>query len=198
MADVTRLPFADGVFDGGVCAHVIYHIPGREKQQAAFREMYRALARGRTSVILYVNPNHLYLDLGQGFVPLSTSLLRLAKRRFTRLVGRKQADEDDSAYYAPVKETGESLYLRAYPVGWVKSLFPPREVEVRCLRYFSHGFTRRWVRDNSAFWSAFLRLASRIEDLLPHVLAHVGNYVVVIVRKREHERINRGTPHAGR
>src|SRR5581483_9156203 len=51
-ADITALPLRDGVVDGFVSLHTIYHVPADE-QARAFAELHRALEPGGRGVVVY-------------------------------------------------------------------------------------------------------------------------------------------------
>ncbi|HEX5106438.1 MAG TPA: class I SAM-dependent methyltransferase, partial [Pirellulaceae bacterium] len=52
LGDITNLPLAEGIADGVVSLHTIYHTPADE-QATAFREIYRVLAPGCTAAVVY-------------------------------------------------------------------------------------------------------------------------------------------------
>jgi ubiquinone/menaquinone biosynthesis C-methylase UbiE/uncharacterized protein YbaR (Trm112 family) len=52
LADMTNMPFKDGVMDGFVSLNTIYHIP-KDEQVTAINELYRLLAKGGKGVVVY-------------------------------------------------------------------------------------------------------------------------------------------------
>ena len=186
LADMAALPFREGAFDGGVCAHVIYHIPGEERQRQAFREIHRTLKPGKTALVHYANPHHRLLDPGYWLTTPGANMLylgRLMYRAAGGAVGLKRSHLDDNRM-SPIEGAGEWFYMHSFPIGWVKRTLPKGDVEVRCFRCLSHRFTQRFVRDGSPFWRRFLGLMSKLERRAPTILAYLGYYTLVVINKR--------------
>jgi SAM-dependent methyltransferase len=62
-ADITDLPFDDGVFDVVYSAHAIYHIDTIDGQMTAFREAMRVVRPGGRAVFVLANPFPLLFPL---------------------------------------------------------------------------------------------------------------------------------------
>ena len=94
QADIRNLPFKSDIFDGLCCPYVIYHIPGAENQEAAFRELHRTLRPGCSGVVIYDNPGHLALRLRRLVErrPLLKSLIARARRRRAEVGGEAEQD----------------------------------------------------------------------------------------------------------
>lgn len=180
LADVTALPFQADRFDAVVSSHVIYHIPGRENQARAFREIHRMVAPGRTAAVLYANPYHVrYFDLTWGWKEAFYNARRLLGDALDRLAGRPHWAADRPG--EGIVPDGE-LFYKAYPPGWVKRFLPAGAAELRCLGWLTRPFTKRWCRD-TAGWRRFLAAVTWLEDRFPHVLAYGAHYVLFILRK---------------
>jgi SAM-dependent methyltransferase len=165
VADVTQLPFRDGVFDAALSAHVLYHVPADE-QAKALAELHRTLAKSGVCVIVY----------GQ-FAGLSARLGRL--RRFAgRLLRRLRRGR-------PVSRTNEvaapPIYAYAHDRNWFRETLPKSwDTDVRCWSVVDQEFSRS-VPDNF-LGRAVLALIFFLESACPHALAWVG-YQTLIIRK---------------
>ncbi len=86
------LPFKDGVFDGVLASHVLYHIDAGQQFTAA-RELTRAVGRGGRVLVFYGNP-----------VSLERRLAGLARR----VLGKKRSD---------MRSAARAFYFHAHPIG---------------------------------------------------------------------------------
>jgi SAM-dependent methyltransferase len=192
-ADITRLPFKDGVFDAIFSAHVIYHIPADEQEQA-ISELQRSLSAGRVGVIIYSSPNPWFTALAEG--------VKSAKRRLERvpglvflwrtLHGRRAPAAASSAGDAVA--TGASqpkLYFHAHPYRWLAGRSRVDcATEVRCFSAVDREFTRTLVPGN-AVGRWLMSAIYRLEELCPRLLARIGCYPMLIMTKRPLERTPR-------
>jgi SAM-dependent methyltransferase len=55
-ADVRSLPLPDAAFDAGFSAHMIYHLPERDDQLSALKEMARVVRPGGVLAVVAANP----------------------------------------------------------------------------------------------------------------------------------------------
>lgn len=96
-----QLPVKDGVCDGIMASHCIYHV-GREEQPRAIAELLRVLAPGGTMQVLYANPT-----LFAATAPRHRLFWR-ARRLGLRLKARIAARS------APVAEPGGGTFLYTF------------------------------------------------------------------------------------
>jgi len=77
-ASMPDLPFSDNQFDAIVCLHTIYHVE-QQKQEAAVRQLIRVAKAGTRTIVVYANPNRLWLRVKRwirpGRKPMSSPLL---------------------------------------------------------------------------------------------------------------------------
>jgi SAM-dependent methyltransferase len=186
-ADITRLPFKDGVFDAIFSAHVIYHIPADE-QGRAISELQRALSPGATGVIVYASPNPLCTRIAEGVVA--------AKRRLERIPGvlplwralrRRRAPAPPSARAAgptPAGTTPPKLYYHAHSHEWLQGTSRPDcPTEVQCFSTVDRVFTRTLIPRN-AMGRWLMGAIYRLEELFPRVMSRIGCYPMLILTKR--------------
>ncbi len=176
VADVSRLPFADGAFDGVVSLHTLHHLP-LEDQPRAYDEFHRVLADGRSAVV--VN--------GWTESPLmksSTWLVRLAEtfgRWVARLRGKETAPAGKQTAKRQTAPTG--TYIQKLDASWLREkigskmnleIYVWRSVNVRFLRALVHRITGGRL---------FLRLLFWLEERFPRWMGENGQYPMVVIRK---------------
>lgn len=182
LGDITMLPFKNGCFDGIVSAYVLFHIPGRENQGKAFRELYRVLREGKTGVVIYGNPYYYYITPERGLKHLAREYLRLIER----LIGVKKSEIEDKTGgdYHTIPQTRLTLYSRDFSRFWIKRILPKGSVEIKVFRMMSEDFTRKFLRENRLS-KVVLWLSYHLENMFPHLLSYVGCDLMIILRKRE-------------
>jgi ubiquinone/menaquinone biosynthesis C-methylase UbiE len=86
VADICRLPFADGQFDAVYSSHVLYHIDNPEGQAKALEQIVRVLRPGGLAVLLLANPYSLLFPIrfGKRLVAATPWVGRVAKNLFKR------------------------------------------------------------------------------------------------------------------
>ena len=166
QADLTALPFRDGVFDGTVCAHVLYHVPADE-QARVVQELYRTLAPGSSCVTIYSRP-HSFLR----------RLLANARQRLRCLrVQRGAAVEQPSTQ-------GPPLYFHAHEYRWWLRTFPTDwEREIRTYRAVDDQMTR-YLIPNNAMGRSILLLVFSLEEQFSGLIAKVARHPMIIMRKQ--------------
>lgn len=180
QADITRLPFKDGLFDAVVAAHILYHVPAAE-QARAVRELHRTTAHRGGCVILYTRK-----------YPLIASLRRLfrAERWCAAVPGfyrlhhwfKRRRPVEGEAGADPARQR-PPLYAHAYPFRWFERTFPANwRLQVRAWRVMGTSFSRRFVPDNP-LGRLFVRILYLLEDFFPRLLLRIGRYPMIIIQK---------------
>jgi ubiquinone/menaquinone biosynthesis C-methylase UbiE len=106
LGDITNLPLAEGIADGVVSLHTIYHTPADE-QATAFREIYRVLRPGCTAAIVYCWRSALIKA-----AMLPAKLVRGPWKLVQKLCRRLNAAS------APKTSSPTKLYYHAHPYRW--------------------------------------------------------------------------------
>jgi SAM-dependent methyltransferase len=163
-ATASDLPFSDQSFDAAYSAHALYHIPKVDEQATAFREIARVIRSGGVALFLLANPRPLLFPV------------RLAKRLLA-----------DTPYLGDVLNRlrpKPPLPYRPMPIGWMRrQLAPFGDVSVSC-----HILDSTWQNQHVSEYSMFGKLLwlveHRAERLFADKIAHLGNYVQIVLRKR--------------
>lgn len=179
VADVARLPFPDGVFDGEVSLHTLHHLPIGE-QKKAFLELYRTLSEGRSAAV--VN--------GWTVSPLMEQLkpFMLAMERIGRFFVKQKAAPAKpaaAATPAPVKEKASGTFINKFDPAWLETeLGELVKYEILIWRSVSVRFLR------AVFHSAFLgksglRILYNLEEKYPRWFGRNGQYPLIVLKKPE-------------
>jgi SAM-dependent methyltransferase len=169
VADIVRLPFKPGVFDGGVNAYSLFHVP-REEQAHAVRELARVMRPGAPGALLYGRAYSRLWSTVRTRLVRQFPALRTLKRRMLGIV-------------APPPEM--ELYFFTFPPRWFRRLLGEigvRETDIRCLRILDERMTRRLVPDNG-LGRAVVRVVQALERRWPRLLAPLAANYVVSFRK---------------
>jgi SAM-dependent methyltransferase len=192
QADVTMLPFRPGSFDAILSSHVLYHIPADEQARAIF-DLYRVLAAGGTCVILYAF-SHSTVAAVTPSIAAGLSRLRGLKARIKgRLRGplvpptahlpRNASDPEPVNIVAAEHPVEPTIYFFAHDWKWLHETIPSSwDVEIRSWASLDTETTWRLFRDTAASRRA-LAAISWLEDHLPKLMARVGGYPMIVVRK---------------
>jgi len=132
LADMTNMPFKDGVIDGFVSLNTIYHIP-KDEQATAIKELYRLLKTGGKGVVVYEWFKHspwmnFWMLPFRGFVYIKNRIL------------------DGGAKLMGKKDAGRRLYYFAHSPEYFKKALPPfkikvwRSLSVHFMRYYLHSW----------------------------------------------------------
>ncbi len=167
LGDVTTLPFKDDVFDSAVLLHVLYHVP-EDEQKPAITEIHRTMKPGSSCVILY------------SWFPIPNSLIRkLENSAFCLKIWRK-------ILQTPEEEEVRPLYFHAHDYKWFERNFihlDGWDVSIRCWRSVDSIVTKALVPGNF-LGRSLMRLTFWFETVLPHALARIGRFPMIIIRKR--------------
>jgi len=181
VADLTRLPFRDQVFDAAVCAHVLYHVPADEQAQV-IDELYRTLQPAASAVIIYAWPTALVTLAAQRARPVISRWQRwLGRRQPGAAPGPQQAQDHPGADGAAARPP--AIYFHPHDYDWFQRTLPKNwRTEIRCWRAVDRPFTTTLIPDN---WvgRAILETVFALETLFPHAMARIGKYPMIILRK---------------
>ncbi|MCI0521107.1 MAG: class I SAM-dependent methyltransferase, partial [Chloroflexi bacterium] len=184
VADVARLPFKDGAFDGVVSLHTIHHLP-EEEHLLAYRELQRTLAAGRSAAVVNGWPGSRLMRAFNPLIRLSNRLRNLARR----LAGGKGgAEEADAPAKAGKRESAgggrKGTFTSRHDAAWVRAeigawtrvdIYPWRSASVRFLRALIHP----WLGGR-----AWLRLLFWLEERYPAWFGENGQYPLIVMHKR--------------
>jgi ubiquinone/menaquinone biosynthesis C-methylase UbiE/uncharacterized protein YbaR (Trm112 family) len=161
IGDMTNLPLKDGVIDGIVSSHVIYHIPADE-QPKAFKELWRVLAPGGRAAIVYVWPRS----------PVATALQWL----FCRLL------PVNASAATAAGEARPDLYFHAHSWEWFKRQNWPFRYRIASFRLISNDMMRRHFNDgfiSRAIASGILAF----QAAFPGLAGKYGKYPIILIEK---------------
>ena len=192
QGDVTMLPFRSGSFDAVLSSHVLYHIPADEQARAIF-DLHRVLAAGGTCVILYSFPESMMARLAPPVAVALRRLRRLVARGTARLRGSQVSPTVDSSRSTATPDpvsippsedpVAPPIYFFAHDRSWLKRTLPSSwDVELRSWASLDTETTWRLFRDTAASRRA-LAAISWLEDHLPKLMARVGSYPMIVVRR---------------
>lgn len=185
IADVTRLPFKDGVFDAVVSAHVLYHVPADE-QASAVLELQRTMNSGGSCVIIYTWPTCLLTRIARLFnAPGIIARVILKKIPGTRSLWRKMG-KSVSEIRENEKHEGHNrpqLYFHPHDRRWFQRTFPDDwNMDIRCWRSVDTTFTKTFV-PNNLLGQLLMRFIFWFELVFPRTSVRIGKYPIIIIRK---------------
>jgi ubiquinone/menaquinone biosynthesis C-methylase UbiE len=163
-ADITDLPFDDGMFDLAYSAHVIYHIDTADGQVAAFSEAMRVLRPGGRAIFVLANPFPILFPY------------RCLRRLLAMTPGV-------NTFLNRLRPKPPLPYL-PMPLGWMKKqLSKCADVTITTYAISSVDFDRR-VSETTAVGSLIWRVIARLETNHADLATRLGCYVIIIVDKR--------------
>jgi SAM-dependent methyltransferase len=163
-ARANKLPYSDQMFDVVYSAHALYHIPKVDEQAAAFREIARVTRSGGIAVLLLANPRPLLFPV------------RLAKRLLA-----------DTPYLSNLLNRLRPKPLLPYrpmPIGWMRAqLAPFGDVSFSCYDLNS-TWQNQHVSEYTLFGKQLWKAEHYMERRFADKIAHLGNYVQIVLRRR--------------
>ncbi len=170
VADVANLPFKDDAFDGIVSMHTIHHLP-MEEHQAAYKDLYRVLGKGKKAVIVSGWSDPLLMRFFEPFIQLG----RVLSGRPTQYGKKKGSDGE--------KDSG--TFVRKMDARWLekelKDLFP---IEIYSWRSLSTRFLRWFIKPKFG-GELFLKIIFWKEDAFTHFFGKYGQYPMVVFQKED-------------
>ena len=167
QADMTKMPFKDGVMDGFVSLNTIYHIP-KDEQVTAIKELYRVLKQGGKGVVVYEWFKH-------------SPWMNIALLPFRGFVFIKNRIMDSMARLAGKKDAGRRLYYYAHSPAYFKKQLPPyslkvwRSISVHFMRYYLHA---------PLFGKQILQWIYNKEEKDPATCGLKGEYPMLVFEKK--------------
>jgi ubiquinone/menaquinone biosynthesis C-methylase UbiE len=178
LCDVTSLPLKDGVVDGFVSLHTIYHVPARQ-QSKAIAELYRVLKEHGSGVVVY--------SWGRRS-PLMNAV-RLAAyplQALGRIVGAVRSPgipgHAAGRRVFPPRE-GPSLFSHFHDFRWYrKNVERPYRSRLASWRSVSVPFLQTFVHER-ALGRPLLALLFRLESRFPRWFGRYGQYPIFVFTK---------------
>jgi hypothetical protein len=169
-----------------VCAHVLYHIPDVE-QASAILELHRVLKPPGSCLIIYTWPSSL---LTKAAIPVNIGKSILSKiGKKTRLALRtkgalKSSPDNKNNSIEGHPSHRPPLYFFPHDAVWFKRVLPAHwNTDIRCWSSVDTIFTKALVPDN-IIGTVLMNLLFSLENAFPHLLAKIGRYPLIVVRKR--------------
>jgi SAM-dependent methyltransferase len=182
VADVSRLPFRDEIFDGIVTLHTIHHVPF-EEQIVAYQELYRTLRPGQSAAVVNGWQTPVLMQKLAWLISLQGFVYKWIER-FNRIILRRKIEPST----APTVQAVGTVPTGTYTVHWeptsLKAEFARLGIaaEIRSWRSLSVRFTRAvmhaWL--GGRLW---LRLVFWLEDRFPTYFGENGQYPLIVIRK---------------
>jgi SAM-dependent methyltransferase len=166
LADITDMPFKDGVMDSFISLNTIFHVP-KDEQVTAIKELHRVLADGGSGVVVYEWYKH-------------SPWMNFWLLPFRGIVYIKNRILDSAARLAGKKDSGRDLYFYAHSPQYFKDNLPAyrlrvwRTLSVHFMRYYLHS----WL-----FGKQILNWVYRKEETDPEVCGAKGEYPMLVFEK---------------
>lgn len=181
QADVSQLPFRDGIFNAVFSAHVLYHLPDAD-QERALNEFVRVLRPAGKCAVVYTNPecllNRFAIRCSPRIVLPRIPGARWLWRRYfrPRYITERPATTDSD-------ETAPVLFFNPKPLPWIRQALRGRaRVSVRCWASAGLPFTTQFIPD-SRLGVVMLRILFLKESLFPGLFGRLGAYPLVLIRR---------------
>jgi len=182
LGDITNLPIKSGSMDGGVSLHTIYHVQ-KEKQRAAFEEVYRILKPGARAAVVYSWGGHsMSMGLIKKIARTPRALKRIAAKSIYRIFAPTKYRKIMELELRDAEAKGE-LYFDPFPYRWIVTELSPRmRWSLTVWRFLSIEVMRSYLPDNNA-GKGFLRFIFGLEETFPRLTARLGQYPAIILEK---------------
>jgi ubiquinone/menaquinone biosynthesis C-methylase UbiE len=180
VADICALPFREEIFDGVLCAHVLYHIPP-EEQTLAVSELYRVLSPAGCGIVVYTWATCLMSRIAIAMNPRILLPKIPGMRWVWRTFFKKQATPQAGAPAAG--EELPPLYFHPQNYDWYQlTLKKTLPVSLECWQSVSLPFSQAFIF-NTLFSKVLLRIISGMDRLFPALMGKIGAYPLFIFRK---------------
>jgi SAM-dependent methyltransferase/uncharacterized protein YbaR (Trm112 family) len=178
LGDLTDLPLRDGLIDGAISLHVIYHIP-KDEQVTAIREIHRVLSPGSTAAIAYSWGPRAFLMIVSALPRrIWKGLRRLAWQvaHLLVLLARKLGLKETPPEGAP-----ETPYIHFHRYGYFARRLKDCKLRLAVWRGVHSGWTRAHIHPPSG--EGRLRRIYQFEERHPVLAGRLGQYPLFIIEK---------------
>ncbi len=165
VADVASLPFKDGVFDGVLASHCLYHVE-KELQPKVLGELYRVTRPNKNILVFYASHYNLI------------SLVHRAARAMMKLACLLPKVSTERNSHTPKRNIPRIYYYTHNPVQLCKDF---SSVDVTCLRTLTLWETKGFRK--LGLLKPVVALLSILEKNFGHAMLHVGKYVAIRIQK---------------
>jgi SAM-dependent methyltransferase/uncharacterized protein YbaR (Trm112 family) len=173
MADISRLPFQDGVFDGIISGYTIQHI-GEAQQSEAVGELYRVLKPGSHLCII--------TDVQRSVIHRALILALRIIRKTPHLlsIGRRRANREQNEQ-RPVLKPPLPLYFHDRNLAWWRDQAHhlTKSYSVEGLRIFNKNEFELLFEDSTRA----AKIVRALEALFPKLAAKMCSYLLVDILK---------------
>lgn len=181
VADISALPFRDGVFNGVLCAHVLYHVPADE-QVPTLSELYRVLCNGGIGIVVYTWASCFMTQMARVLNPrvLLPGIpgMRWLWRRFFKPRASQMRDNVHSPSHGI-----PPLYFHPHNYAWFRAHVRYQiPASLACWESVSLPFSQAFIFNNR-IGALVLRVISLLETLFPKLIGRLGAYPLFILRK---------------
>jgi SAM-dependent methyltransferase len=166
LADITRLPFANGAMSATISLHTVYHVH-KDLQAQALRELDRVTHTGGQVAVVYNWGWHAWL-MHVLLAPLQAARL---VQRMLKAARWRRAEAGGSA-------AGLGLYFYAHSYGWFRQQAFPFAWEIHPWRSL-HTHASRVYAHEGLGGRALLRWVARLEMRHPRFFARWGTYPLI-------------------
>lgn len=184
VGDIANLPFRTSAFDALISLHTVHHLP-EDEHLSAFQEFTRVMMPDSRAVVVYSwGDKALLVKLTRWPIHWAMQALRLYQRLRSkedgpRLPSGKELDNESEQL---IRSAGTFTYKHGYD--WIRRrlAFLPN-LEVRVWRSMSTAMMRAFIH-RPLFGKLILRVVFWFEERFPHLMGRIGQYPMVIFRKR--------------
>jgi SAM-dependent methyltransferase len=174
VADISRLPFKAGVFEGLVSLHTLHHLPPADHARA-YGELFRVLVTGARGVIVNGWTDSALMRLAGVVVKPAEWLLN--KRR-----GGKSAlaNPAPAPQVKPTDPTG--TFIQKYDPAWLKRTLQGKRYQILTWRSVNVHFLRTVIHQKLG-GAAWLKILYWLEEAFPRFFGENGQYPLIVIYK---------------
>jgi len=158
------IPMEENFFDCAVSLHTIYHID-KDKQEEAVRKLLYVTKPGKPVIIVYSNPNTLFVSLP----------FRLLKKVMNILKSPDKKGKQDEVL---------SLYFHAHPIEWWSRFGDIASVKILPWRSFASHY-QKMIIPNNKIGSRMFGALFNLEERFPDFFVKHFQYPMIILTKRK-------------
>ncbi len=172
VADISRLPFKPGVFDGLVSLHTLHHLPPADHARA-YQELFRVMAAGARGVIVNGWTDSPLMRLANIIVKPLEWIMNLRR-------GAPKAPASTSRAAGPSNPTG--TFIQKYDPAWLKQTLQGRRFQILTWRSVNVHFLRTAIHTKlgGTFW---LKILYGLEEKFPRFFGENGQYPLIAIYK---------------